>query len=90
MQLGNYVLCAKSAFVGHGHHMLPNSLNKKACVLKAVALILDIMLSFRFDYDPLSAADNISRQVGPRSSPTIVLNVFIHNKGADKNVWYAG
>ena len=25
MQLGNYVLCVKSAFVRQGHHMLPNS-----------------------------------------------------------------
>ena len=36
-----------------------------------------------FDYAPLSAADNISRQVGPRSGLTKSLNVFIHNKGAD-------
>ena len=90
MQLDNYVLCAKSAFVRHGHHMLPNSKTTTARVLKAVALILDIMLSLRFVYDPLSAADNISRQVWPKSGPTKCLNVFIHNKGADKNVRYAG
>ena len=38
---------------------------------------------------PLSAADNISRQVGPRSGRTKCFNVFIHNKGFDKNVRYA-
>ena len=68
----------------------PNLKTTTARVLKAVALMLDIMLSLRFDYDPLSAADNISRQVEPRSGPTKCLNVFIHNKGADNNVRYAG
>ena len=43
-----------------------------------------------FNYAPLSAADNISREVGPGSGPTKSLNAFIHKKGADKNVWYAG
>ena len=60
--------------------------------LKAVALILDIMLSLRLRlrYVPLSAADNTSRQVGPRPGSTKCLNVFIHSKGADKNVRYTG
>ena len=70
--------------------MLPaSSKTTTARGLKAVALILDIMLSLRFDYVPLSAADNISRQVGPRSGPTKCL-MFFNNKGADKNVRYAG
>ena len=30
MQLGKYVLCAKSAFMRQGHHMLPNSQNNNS------------------------------------------------------------
>ena len=81
MQLGNYVSCVMSAFVRQG-----NQATQLLKHLKAVSLILDVMLSLRFRLCPLSAVDNISRQVGPRSGPTKSLNVFIHNKGADKNM----
>ena len=76
MQLSNYVLCAKSAFMCQCTTCYPTL--KTARDMKAADLIF------------MSAADIISRQGLTQTRPDKMLNVCIHNKGADKNVRYPG
>ena len=99
MQLGNYVLCVKSSFMHQGHHELPNSLNSNSTWPDSGSFDLRHHAVLETWTVPLSAADNISGQFGPRSGPTkCLMFIFItkivsmirkyHNHKPQTTLWH--